>query len=319
MRKPDDNFDVQQTTGDIISWIQHTLTKQLKKKGAIVGISGGIDSSVVAALCVAAVGNSRVTGIALPERECSAESITLAQELAEQLGIPLLVEDITNGLDGMGAYERRDEAIRKLFPDLAATDKVKLTIDTAIYKRTGLNVFRLTVVDSQGNSRSARPGLEDYLTIVAASNMKQRLRMTMLYYHAELRNYAVVGTGNRNEHDLGFFVKYGDGGADLKPIVHLFKSQVYEIAEYLNLPQNIIERPPTTDTYSAEVTQEEFFFQIPFETLDAIWTAYENGTSIDEISNTLGKDTQYIQGIIRDIHQKHKTTEYLRAQPLKMN
>jgi NAD+ synthase len=102
--------------------------------------------------------------------------------------------------------------------------------------------------------------LREYLQIVAASNLKQRTRMSTLYYHAEMRNYAVIGTANKNEHDQGFFVKYGDGGVDIQPIAHLFKTQVYQLARYLGVPEEIQQRPPTTDTYSASCTQEEFSF-----------------------------------------------------------
>lgn len=118
-----------------------------------------------------------------------------------------------------------------------------------------LNVFHLTIVAPDGDEKIKRLSIKEYFQIVAASNFKQRSRMVMLYYHAELRNFAVIGTGNKNEHEQGFFVKYGDGGVDIQPIAHLYKTQVYQLARYLEVPKEIQERTPTTDTYSATSTQ----------------------------------------------------------------
>ena len=92
----------------------------------------------------------------------------------------------------------------------------------------------------------------------------------MLYYHAELRDYAVLGTAQRNEHDQGFFVKHGDGASDIRPIGHFYKTQVFQLAEYLDIPEEIRTQTPTTDTYSAGSSQEEFFFRLPFEVMDLL-------------------------------------------------
>ncbi len=312
-------FDPEKTAIYLSSWIRKQIQTVLKKRGAVVGMSGGIDSSVVAALCVQALGSRRVFGLALPERDSSPESLQLAEQLASKLGIELIVEDITAGLEGMGSYRRRDEAVTRVFPHYRPGQPFKITLQSNPLHGDWLNVFRITMVDDQGGEQSERLRLEDYLQIVAASNMKQRLRMTMLYYHAELRNFAAVGTGNKNEHALGFFVKHGDGAADLKPINHLFKTQVYQLARVLDIPPAIIARPPTTDTYPAEVTQEEFFFRLPFETLDAIWREVERGKSVAEVSAHLSLDQVKVQRIIDDILRKRRATEYLRLPPLQVD
>ncbi|HID39588.1 MAG TPA: NAD(+) synthase, partial [Calditrichaeota bacterium] len=158
--------------------------------------------------------------------------------------------------------------------------------------------------------------LKEYLQIVAASNFKQRSRMCMLYYHAERLNWAVIGTGNKNEHEQGFFVKYGDGGADVKPIAHLFKTQVFQLAEYLGVPKEIQSRTPTTDTYSAEQTQEEFFFRLPFETLDRIWHGWEHNVPVEEIAAALELQPGQVENVIHDVKRKIAATEYLRMNPL---
>lgn len=313
------DFDTQKTADDLAGWVRQQITGVLKRRGAIVGISGGIDSAVVAALCVQALGAQRVIGLALPERDSSPESLSLAQTLAARLEIQFLIEDISAGLDGMGAYQRRDEAVKRVFPGYRQGDKFKIALQSNPLQENSLNVFRLIMNDASGKESSRRLKVDDYLQIVAASNMKQRLRMTMLYYHAELRNYAVVGTGNKNEHDLGFFVKHGDGGSDLMPIGHLYKTQIYQLAKVLQIPQEIVQRTPTTDTYPAEVSQEEFFFRLPFETMDAIWHAKERGISPDEIAKNLNLEKEQVQRVIDDIDQKQRTTEYLRLPPLKVD
>lgn len=311
-------FDAPKIAHELSNWIRDNITQVLKRQGAVVGISGGIDSAVVAALCVKGLGAQRVVGLALPERDSSPESLTLARDLAERLGIHFVVEDISAGLEGMGAYRRRDEAVNRVFPEYRAGDAFKITLQSNPLEGNLLNVFRLTLLDAAGKEISKRLKLEDYLQIVAASNMKQRLRMTMLYYHAELRNYAVAGTGNKNEHDLGFFVKYGDGGSDLMPIGHLYKTQIYQLAEVLEIPRAIIKRQPTTDTYPADVSEEEFFFRLPFATLDAIWDAMEQGISAETIGKTLALGPQQAQRVMDDINQKRHTTNYLRWPPLKV-
>jgi NAD+ synthase len=312
------DFDAQKIADNLAGWIRQQITVVLKKRGAMVGISGGIDSAVVAALCVQALGAQRVIGLALPERDSSPESLILAQNLAARLKIQFLIEDISAGLDGMGAYQRRDEAVKRAFPDYRQGDKFKITLQSNPLQESSLNVFRLIMNDESGNESSRRLKLGDYLQIVAASNMKQRLRMTMLYYHAELRNYAVAGTGNKNEHDLGFFVKHGDGGSDLMPIGHLYKTQIYRLAEVLQIPMEIVQRQPTTDTYPAEVSQEEFFFRLPFATMDAIWHAMEQGIPAEDISKHLDLEKDQVQRVIDDLEQKQRTTDYLRRPPLKV-
>jgi len=300
----------------IIMKLQENVFKKLKKRGAVVGISGGVDSSVVLALCAKAFGPEKVLGVMMPERDSNPDSLVLARKLAKTYNVSYVVEDITATLVGFGCYQRRDEAIKRVFPEYDATYKAKIKLDRNILEKNVLNVFYLTIISPEGEEKTTRLPLKEYLQIVAASNFKQRSRMSMLYYHAEARNYAVIGTGNKNEHEQGFFVKFGDGGADVKPIAHLFKTQVYQIAEYLGVPEEIRERIPTTDTYSAEQTQEEFFFRIPFEILDLIWFGWEKGYSPAEIAPAVNLKPEQVENVINDIKRKISTTEYLRMQPL---
>lgn len=309
-------LDVQQETERITNWIKTSVINDLHRRGVVVGISGGIDSSVVAALCVRALGNQKVLGILLPESESSPESKQLALELAKTLGIETITEDISEALIGAGCYQRRDEAIRRIIPQFGEGWKSKITLPGSLLDEQTLNVFYLTVVSPDGDEITKRIPTAEFLQIMAASNFKQRTRMAMLYYHAERKNYAVAGTANKNEHDLGFFVKYGDGGVDLSPILHLFKSQVYQLAKHLDIPPEIQQRPPTSDTYSAGSTQEEFFFRLPFEVLDLIWFGIESGYSSTDIALQLNLTEEQVNRIALDIQQKKRTTEYLRQPPL---
>ena len=311
-------IDAKSVAKQLIDTIARQITITLKKRGAVVGISGGIDSSVVLALCAEALGSDKVLGVMMPEKDSSPDSKALALLLAEKFDVETVNEDITGGLEGMGCYPRRDEAIRKVFPEYDSSYKCKITIPTNILDKDSFNFFTLTIEDKAGKSQTKRMPVSVYLQVVAASNLKQRLRMTTLYYHAEKRNWAVVGTGNKDEHSQGFFVKYGDGGADLKPIAHLFKVQVYQLADYLGIPDEIIKRTPTTDTYSAEVTQAEFFFGLDFYLMDMLWYAMEHNVPPAEAAKVLNLTTEQVERGYVNIKRKVEATEYLRMNPLEV-
>lgn len=300
----------------ISSKLRNDVNKKLKKRGAVVGISGGIDSSVVLAICAKTFGSDRVLGVMLPENDSNPDSLELAKKLSAKFSTKYVVENMTDALTGFGCYKRRDEAIKNVFPEFNDNYKAKITLPTNLLKKESLNVFQLTIITPDGTIKSERLPLKEYLQIVAASNFKQRSRMSMLYYHAEARNYAVIGTGNKNEHEQGFFVKYGDGGADVKPIAHLFKTQVFQLADYLEVPEEIRRRIPTTDTYSAEQTQEEFFYRVPFDILDRVWFGWEQGISSKKIADALEINEENVESIIHDIQRKIRSTEYLRMEPL---
>lgn len=298
--------------------LKNDVLVNLRKSGGVVGISGGIDSSVTLALLAKALGPERVVGIMLPEKDSSAESKYLALKLSEKFSTKAVEEDITNALVGFNCYKRRDESVKRVFPEYdPSTFKMKIGLN-----RSGINqnlppFFTLTIVDQDGNQKSQIIPFKEYLQIVASSNFKQRSRMSMLYYHAEINNYAVIGTPNKHEVEQGFFVKYGDSAADVMPIAHLYKSQVYQIAEYLEIPREIINRTPTTDTYTAEQTQEEFFFQMPYQEMDLFWYGYENNYPPEEVGQVLGKSKEEVELIYKNFKRKQKTTEYLRLNPIK--
>ncbi|TRX66343.1 NAD(+) synthase [Carboxylicivirga sp. M1479] len=323
MTKPEFNKDIiklksiSKTIEQITTKLKHDVGKVLKRRGAVVGISGGIDSSVTLAIAVKAFGAKNVLGVMLPEKDSNDDSKEFALKLAEKFGVEVLEENISGALEGFECYTRRDEAVKRIIPKFnPAKDKMKIGIPEAFINSNLPPVFFVTVVFEDGSEQSERLPMNEYLQIVAASNFKQRSRMTMLYYHAEARHYAVIGTPNKHEVQQGFFVKFGDGGADVMPIGNLYKTQVYELARELGIPNEIIERTPTTDTYTAEQTQEEFFYQMPFEMMDLLWYGWENNYSAAEVAKVLAKEEVEVEKIYKNFDRKRKTTEYLRLPPI---
>ncbi len=312
------DLDVAQEVDRIVNGLRQHVYHTFRRQGAVVGISGGIDSSLVLALCVKAFEPQRVVGVLLPEHESSPDSARLAQHLADQFGVKTVTEDITGALEGFECYRRRDEAIKRVFPEFDRGWSAKIVLAGNLLEQAALNVFRLTVTDPDGREFSKRLPVHDFAQIVAASNFKQRARMSLLYYHAELRNFAVIGTANKNEYALGFFVKYGDGGNDIQPIAHLYKTQVYQLAQYLNVPKEIQQRTPTTDTYPGGSTQEEFFYRVPFDILDTVWLGYERGLPHDEIARALALSVEQVDRIVADIISKQRATGYLRTSPVEL-
>ncbi len=310
------NIDCEKVAGELVETLKKQVYVQMNRGGAVVGTSGGVDSAVVAALCTRAFGPEKMLGVLLPEKDSSPDSIKLGKELAGEFAYEYIIEDISKALEGASCYVRRDEAIARVFPEYKPGWKAKIVLPTKILEKSQLNIFKLTVTAPGGQPQTKRLPLKEYLHIVAASNMKQRIRMLTLYYHAERLNYAVIGTGNKNEHEQGFFVKYGDGGADCKPIAHLYKTQVFQLAEYLGVPEEIRQRTPTTDTYPDEQTQEEFFFGLKFKTMDLLWFAFENNVPAEEVSKVMKLNTDQVQRVWNDLKQKHRSTEYLRMPPL---
>lgn len=304
----------------IVQTLRDCVVKVMHKRGAVLGVSGGVDSSLTLALCVRAFSSEHVTALLLPDKDSNPASEVLARQVAKHLGIEPILENITPTLEGFGCYSRRDVAIRRVFPEYnaAAGYKAKIVLPANILNENTLNVFSLTIITPSGEEKTQRLAASDYLQIEAASNFKQRTRMSMIYYYAERQNYAVIGTANRDELEQGFFVKYGDGGVDIQPIAHLYKTQVYQLAKYLDILEEVLQRIPTTDTYSALQTQEEFFFRLPFTTLDLLCYAKEHTIPLAEVSAVLGLTEEQIKRVYDDLDQKERTTQYLRMPPFKL-
>ena len=291
--------------------LREILRKNLNRRGLVVAMSGGIDSSVCAALAVEALGPKKVFGLLLPEVDSSEFSKSRGQLLAEHLGIDFLVKDIGPTLEAIGCYRWRDEAIRRVFPAYGEGWKNKIVISGGLQGQ--INHFELVVQSPDGELKKERLPLKEYLQIVAATNYKQRIRKSIEYFHADRLNYAVVGTPNRLEYDQGFFVKNGDGAADVKPIAHLYKTQVYDLSRHMNLPDEICSATPTTDTYSLSQGQDEFYFALPYEEMDIALWAYNHNVPEADLAKFLEVDEVHVTYIYKDIVNKRKTTHYMHA------
>jgi NAD+ synthase len=306
-------FDASQERQRIESRIREVV-RMFRRRGCVVAISGGIDSSVCAALTARALGTSRVVGLLLPERDSSDSSTNRGRLLAEHLGIEYRMHDIAPTLEAIGCYAERDAAIREVFPEFGPGWKQKIVICGGTAGQ--FNYFNLVVQAPDGVTSERRLPHAQYLRIVASTNYKQRIRKTIEYFHADRLNYAVVGTPNRLEYDQGFFVKNGDGSADLKPIAHLYKTQVYEMARHLGLPAEICAAVPTTDTYSLPQGQDEFYFALPFQQMDLALWAYEHGVPASQLAEALGVAEERAAFVYNDIEAKRRATAYLAAPPV---
>jgi NAD+ synthase len=308
-------IDPARVSEELISRLRDTVGKELRRQGAVVGVSGGIDSTVTCALCARAFGPERVLAVFTPEADSDAETLRLSRLAADSLGIESVLEDITPLLEAAGAYTRRDQAVRQLVPEFGPDWRMKIVLPSVV-GTDALRVFSLVAAAPDGREERVRLPAEQYRAIVAATNFKQRTRKMIEYYHADRLNYAVAGTPNRLEYDQGFFVKNGDGAADVKPIAHLYKTQVYAIAEYLQLPDEIRKRPPTTDTYSLPQSQEEFYFSLPYDKMDLCLFAHNAGLPPEAAADAVGLAPEDVARVYRDIEQKRRTTRYLQLPPL---
>ena len=310
-------IDCQQEAGRISAGIKDALQNKLKRRGVIVAISGGIDSSVSLALSVHAIGPERVFTLQLPEKQSSSDTLRLSSLVADRYKVSTEVHDITPILTAVGYYEKYMQALRRMVPDYDAQWKSKIVISSALQNR-GFSTFSIVAQSPDGKTIQRRLDAKTYLEIVACTNFKQRIRKMLEYYDADRLNYAVIGTPNRLEYDQGFFVKLGDGAADIKPIAHLYKTQVYALAKYLKVPEEIISRAPTTDTYSLAQGQDEFFFSLPYDKMDLCLYGMNHGIDATTVGDVIGLSEKQVKMVYKDIEQKRSTTRYLHMPPVLM-
>lgn len=309
------DIDCEAETNRIKREIQHIIPKKLKKRGVVVGLSGGIDSSVTVALCRQAIGNERVLALLMPEVHSLDDTLDLSRMVANHFGVEFIYEEITRILEAFGFYKRYNEAVQSIIPEYGKDWKSKIVISN-ILESKGFSFFSVIAKSPEGNEIKKCLDFKSYLAVVAATNFKQRVRKVLEYYHADRLNYAVAGTPNRLEYDQGFFVKNGDGAADFKPIAHLYKSQVYKLAKYLGVPDEIIQRPPTTDTYSLFQDQGEFYFSLPYQKMDLCLYGKNNNIPVETIASLTSLTREQVKSVYKDIDQKRSTTKYLHLPPV---
>ncbi|MFW5908266.1 MAG: NAD(+) synthase [Desulfosalsimonas sp.] len=304
----------EQTVENIIKFMRYAVKHRIRRRGLVVALSGGIDSSVTAALAVRALGESRVFGLEMPEKHSAPETLSLSGLVANYFNIQTAKEDISDILDAYGFYQRYDAAVQSVIPEYGDGWKSKI-VSSDIMETRGFSFFSIVAQPPNGKTIKKRLPLNAYLEIVAATNFKQRTRKALEYYHADRLNYAVTGTPNRLEYELGFFVKLGDGAADIKPIAHLYKTQVYQLAKYLGVPEEIRSRPPTTDTYSLPQGQDEFYFSLPYDKMDICLYGKNNGYTPAQVADSVSLTPEQTRRVYEDIDTKRSTTRYLHMGP----
>jgi NAD+ synthase len=309
------NIDPEQVVDVITERLRMVVRQSLSRQGAVIGVSGGIDSSVTAALCARAFGSGRTLAVLMPEADSDDDTLALSRLVTEAFEIEAVVEDITPILQATRCYDRRDEAVRAVVPQFGDGWKFKIVLPSVL-GTDGYRLFALVAQSPDGEIIKVRLPAAEYLAIVAATNFKQRVRKMLEYFHADRLNYAVIGTPNRLEYDQGFFVKLGDGAADVKPIAHLYKTQVYQVAEYLGVPEAIRTRRPTTDTYSLPQTQDEFYFSLPHDKMDLCLYGRDHGVAADRVADAVGISARDVERVYDDIDQKRRTTRYLHMSPV---
>jgi NAD+ synthase len=303
-------IDSESTIEAIVAGLQDAVRQRLRKRGAVVGLSGGIDSSVVLALCARAFGPENVLGLLMPERDSADDTGALGLLAAQSVGVATAEEDITPMLEAAGCYQRRDEAFRELIPEYGAGWKAKIVLPPLLGGES-YRLFSVVARSPEGQEVRVRVTADTYRRIVAATNFKQRTRKMLEYYHADRLDYAVAGTPNRLEYDLGFFVKNGDGAADVKPIAELYKTQVYELAAALEVPEEIRTRTPTTDTYPLAQDQQEFYFSLPYELMDLALYSRLNDYPAESLAAAIDVSVEDAGRIYADIDAKRRVAEVL--------
>jgi NAD+ synthase len=294
----------------LVEALREAVQVRLRKRGAVIALSGGIDSSVVLALCAQALGRENVLGLLLPERDSADDTTQLGLLAARAVGAETVEQDITEMLEATGCYRLRDEAFRELIPEYGPGWRAKIVLPPLL-GADSLRLFSVVARPPEGEEIRVRVTADTYLQIVAATNFKQRTRKMLEYYHADRLDYAVAGTPNRLEYDLGFFVRNGDGSADVKPIAQLYKTQVYELAAALGIPDEIRGRTPTTDTYPLAQDQQEFYFSLPYDQMDLALFARINGYSPESLAAAIGISVADAARVYADIDAKRRVAEIL--------
>ena len=305
--------EIEKTINSIENFVKEEISKRFQKRGAVIGISGGIDSAVMAAICAKSIDPKQVLGIIMPEKESDPTSQILAKKIAEQFQIETKIIDITSILESFGVYSIKEQIVKEKFSNFNNNCKYRVTIPSKISNSAGIPF--LEILDDKNKKYQFKISTSEFLTLIASSSIKHRVRMTLLYYYAEKNNFCVVGTTNKSEFLQGYFVKYGDGGTDLEPLTNLYKSQIYQIGEFLKVPNEILEKDASADIWSFNTSDEEFFYSVPYHIVDLILYARENNMTKSEIEKISNLSLEQIEKLLQFQNQKQVKSQHMREMP----
>jgi len=305
--------EIEKTINSIENFVKEEISKRFQKRGAVIGISGGIDSAVMAAICAKSIDPKQVLGIIMPEKESDPTSQILAKKVVEQYQIETKIIDITSILESFGVYSIKEQIVKEKFSNFNNNCKYRVTIPSKISNSAGIPF--LEILDDKNKKYQFKISTSEFLTLIASSSIKHRVRMTLLYYYAEKNNFCVVGTTNKSEFLQGYFVKYGDGGTDLEPLTNLYKSQIYQIGEFLKVPNEILEKDASADIWSFNTSDEEFFYSVPYHIVDLILYARENNMTKSEIEKISNLSLEQIEKLLQFQNQKQVKSQHMREMP----
>ena len=305
--------EIEKIVASIENFVKEEILEKFQRKGAVIGISGGIDSAVMASICTRSVNPNQVLGLIMPEKESDPSSQILAEKIANQLGIETKIIDITSILESFGVYENKEKIIKEKFSNFNNNCMYSVRVPSKFGNSVGIPF--LEILDDKNKKHQIKISASEFLTLTASSSIKHRVRMTLLYYYAEKNNFCVVGTTNKSEFLQGYFVKYGDGGTDIEPLSNLYKSQIYQISEFLNIPREIHEKDASPDIWSLKTSDEEFFYSVPYHIVDLILYARENNMTESEIEKISDLSLEQIKKLLQFQNQKQVKSQHMREIP----
>ena len=305
--------DLETTVNSITNFIKNEVFEKFQKSGAVLGLSGGIDSAVTCGLCLKSLNPEKILGLIMPERESDSQSQETAENVGKKFNIETKVIDITNILESFGVYEKKENIVKEKFPDFDSECKYRVVVPPKLESSVGIPY--LEILDGKGIAHKNKISSSEFLYLTAATSIKHRVRMALLYYHAEKNHLVVAGTTNKSEYMQGYFVKYGDGGSDIEPLVNLYKSQIYQLGKFLNVPNEVISKDASPDVWSYATNDEEFFYSVPYKIVDLILYGRENNLSIDEIQKHSKISIENIEKLLKFQDLKHIKSNHMREMP----